>query len=101
MGRRPPTMDAQRKRLREAISSAPKLIPITRHRYLLAEPLRAGNPVLSVYQADIIIYGADLRRFLLIEFADLLGIDRESAIQEDMEVASRLEDIPFWGAVAQ
>ena len=99
-GERPPTASARRKRLREAISSAPKLIPITGHRYLLAEPLRAGNPVLSVYQADIIIYGADLRRYLLVEFAHLLGIDRERAIQESMTAAQLLADIPFWGEVA-
>ncbi len=100
-GERPPTADARRKRLREAISSAPKLIPITGHRYLLAEPLQAGNPVLSVYQSDIIIYGADLRSFLLIEFANLLSIDRESTVQDDMNAAPRLVDIPFWGEVAQ
>ncbi|HEU4783231.1 MAG TPA: hypothetical protein VFS83_07825, partial [Ktedonobacterales bacterium] len=81
-GERPLTAGARRKRLREAISSAPKLIPITGHRYLLAEPLRAGNPVLSVYGLDIIIYGTDLRRFLLIEFAHLLGVDRDSVLQE-------------------
>lgn len=99
-GERPPTEHARRMRLREAISTAPKLIPITSHRYLLAEPFRAGNPVLSVYQADIIIYGADLRRYLLVEFANLLGIDRERAIQESMTAAPLLEDIPFWGEVA-
>ena len=99
-GERPSTEDARRKGLREAISSAPRLIPITGHRYLLAEPLRAGNPVLSVYGLDIIIYGADLRRFLLIEFAHLLGIDRDRILRESMETASRLADIPFWGEVA-
>lgn len=99
-GENPPTADARRERLREVISSAPKLIPITGHRYLLAEPRREGNPILSVYQADIIIYGTDLRRFLLIEFANLLGIERDSSVQESMEVAQRLEDIPFWGEVA-
>jgi hypothetical protein len=36
---------------------------------------------------------------LLIEFARLLGIDRDSVLQGSMEAASRLADIPFWGEV--
>jgi hypothetical protein len=30
------------------------------HRYIPEEPHERGNPVLSVYQSDIIYYGADL-----------------------------------------
>lgn len=82
------------------MAAAPTLIPITGHRYLLAEPCRVGNPVLSVYQADIISYGADLRRYLLIEFAGLLGIPRPNVIQQAGEADPRLEDIPFWGEIA-
>ena len=54
-----------------AVESAPRLIPIFGHRYLPAEPEAAGNPVLSVYQTDIICYGVDLRRYLLCEFGRL------------------------------
>jgi hypothetical protein len=46
----------------------PKLLPISGHRYLAAEPCRAGNPVFSVHQLDIIYYGANLADYLMIEF---------------------------------
>jgi hypothetical protein len=51
-----------------AIAKAPTLIPIYMHRYIPAEPHRAGNPVISVYQTDIIPYGNDLPGYLHREF---------------------------------
>ena len=54
-----------------AVETAPRLIPIFGHRYLPAEPAFAGSPVFSVYQTDIIYYGADLRRYLACEFGSL------------------------------
>ena len=46
----------------------PELLPIFGHRYLAAEPCRSGNPVFSIYQLDIIYYGANLADYLMIEF---------------------------------
>lgn len=43
------------------------LIPVCGHRYLPAEPCSAGNPVLSVYQMDIIVYGRDLAAYFAAE----------------------------------
>jgi hypothetical protein len=34
-----------------------------------AEPFKPGNPVFSVYQTDIIIYGNDLLSYFAHEFA--------------------------------
>lgn len=56
---------------REATNSSP-LIPVFGHRYLVAKPNGPGNPVLSIMQSDIIVYGDDLRGYLLAELADLL-----------------------------
>ncbi len=99
-GAQPPTLDAQKERIRELVASAPKLLPIYSHRYLLAEPCQAGNPILSVYQSDIIVYGDDLRSYLLNEFADLLGIDPQqarTAAQPDAATYASYVGIPFWG----
>lgn len=63
-GDKPVAADAQRDRLREVFASAPKLIPLFGHRYLPAEPSECGNPVFSVYQTDVICYGADLADWL-------------------------------------
>lgn len=50
-----------------AVAAAPRLIPIYGHRYIPAEPSASGNPVFSVYQTDIIIYGSNLETYLLAE----------------------------------
>lgn len=47
----------------EEVAKAPKLIPIYSHRYLPDEPCLVGNPVLSIYQTDIIYYGSDLANY--------------------------------------
>lgn len=95
------TPDASIQRGRELVASAPKLIPIIWHRYLLAEPCQAGNPVLSVYQSDVIVYGYDLRSYFLMEFYRLLGLDRreiESMVWKEINARfTQYEVIPFWG----
>ena len=46
----------------------PKLLPISGHRFLAAEPCLPDNPVFSIVQTDIIYYGANLAHYLLHEF---------------------------------
>jgi hypothetical protein len=67
-GPRPKDADKALQRAREIINEAPKLIPVYGHRFLPTEPMLAGNPVLSVWQADIIYYGTDLVSYLGREF---------------------------------
>jgi hypothetical protein len=50
------------------LSKVPTLIPIYSHRYMPSPPTEKGNPVLSVYQTDIIYYGYDLTSYLCNEF---------------------------------
>ena len=81
------------------MATAPMLIPITGHRYLLANSLEAGNPVLSVYGSDIICYGSNLRNLLLLEFSSLLSLDR-AEVTESANAGITQENIsaiPFWG----
>lgn len=46
------------------LAQAPKMIPIYAHRYLPAGRGTYGNPVLSIYQTDIIFYGTDLADYI-------------------------------------
>jgi hypothetical protein len=63
-GLRPENANDRRARVAELVAKAPPLLPITGHRYVVAaEP----TIVLSVYQSDIIIYGRDMRAFLLAQ----------------------------------
>jgi hypothetical protein len=67
-GDRPPGLEDAMCIARERVHEAPILIPIYSHRYIPAEPLADGNPVFSVYQTDIIYYGADLPSYFVAEF---------------------------------
>jgi hypothetical protein len=72
-GPRPPQLSEAFAVAARAVSSAPVLIPIYSHRYIPATPATAGNPVFSVYQTDIIYYGADLLDYLQNEFPKAFG----------------------------
>jgi hypothetical protein len=67
-GNRPEALAEALRVARSDFLTWPKLLPIFGHRYLAAEPCGPGNPIFSVYQLDIIYYGADLADYLSIEF---------------------------------
>lgn len=48
--------------------NCPKLLPLYSHRFLPSTPCEMGNPVLSVWQTDIIYYDNDLLTYLCHEF---------------------------------
>lgn len=72
-GERPARAEERAEIVAALVAAAPALIPIFSHRYLPAEPLEAGNPVLSVYQSDIIYYGRDLEDYFVQEFGGGTG----------------------------
>ena len=98
-GERPKSRKARKQVLSKLVAAAPKLIPVYGHRYLLADPLEAGNPVLSVHQADIIVYGSNLRNYLFLELSDLLGIPQDEAaeVADEGVTLEQIAAIPFWG----
>ncbi|MGI4871953.1 MAG: metallophosphoesterase [Janthinobacterium lividum] len=65
---------------------APLLLPLRSHRYLVSEPQQPGNPVLSMHGFDIIIYGWNLRSYLLSEFAEYLLVQLTEPVLENGEV---------------
>jgi len=68
-GPRPPALPEALERAGAVLAGAPPLIPVYGHRYLPSVPCEAGNPVLSVWQADLIVYGVDLADYVKNEFA--------------------------------
>ena len=100
-GVRPSDAEGRQERVSELVSKAPSLVPVISHRYLLGTPVKAGNPVLSVYQSDIIIYGSNFRNFLTADLSDLLGLDHEEAYRRAIEGVpfSSIISIPFWGEI--
>lgn len=67
-GPKPPTLEEACRTAGGLVSDAPKLIPIFIHRMIPDEPHAPGNPVFSVHQTDIIVYGLDLANYLRCEF---------------------------------
>jgi hypothetical protein len=88
----------QAAKVKQLVKQAPRLIPIFSHRYLLIDPCVPGNPVFSIKQGDIIVYGENLRDYLINECFELLEVP-EILLSEDTQ--HRLEKIPFWGALYQ
>lgn len=65
---RPPDEAEARSIVTELVDAAPALIPIHGHRGIPNEPQERGNPVFSVMQTDVIVYGVDLDDYLRREF---------------------------------
>lgn len=63
-GELPATPEEVATTVRRQLGSWPRLIPIYQHRFTPAAPSPAGSPVLSVWQTDVIYYGADLVEYL-------------------------------------
>lgn len=50
------------------------MLPLHGHRFLISESDLEVRPILSIYGSDIIVYGWDLRTYLLRELQDHLDI---------------------------
>ena len=96
-GVKPTTLEAQETRLRELVNAAPKLVPIFGHRFLLTEPCKVGNPILSIYQSDMIIYADNLHSYFLAEFGSLVGVGEAISYQPVPQRRATYQTIPFWG----
>lgn len=67
-GSRPADVEEATAVAREQIAKAPTLVPVFGHRFISTEPPEEGNPVFSVSQTDVIVYGNDLADYLAVEF---------------------------------
>jgi hypothetical protein len=90
-GPRPPDVGDAVARCQQLVADAPPLVPIFSHRYIPSEPFSEGNPVLSVYQSDIIYMGNDLADYFHNEF----HVPRPSS------VAAVPGQVRFWDEIVQ
>jgi hypothetical protein len=89
-GPRPATLAEAKGIVELLVATAPRLIPVYQHRMMPDAPHLPGNPVFSVHQTDIIVYGTDLRDYLAHEF--LMSEDE----QWDWTVPTGTRPIAFW-----
>jgi hypothetical protein len=86
-GRRPDD-PGQAVSLAEAqLAQAPALVAVYGHRYIPAEPGLAGNPVFSIHQSDVIVYGSSLASYLAAEFG---------VVSDDERAGLAPRHIPVW-----
>ena len=93
-GPRPATLVAAKMVVEQLVATAPRLIPIYMHRMIPAKPHLAGNPVFSVHQTDIIVYGTDLQDYIAHDF---LMTEDERA---DWTIPHGTRPIAFWNTDA-
>lgn len=93
-GEKPKALLDQGKKLGEVIAKVPKLIPLDGHRYLPETPNERGNPVFSVYQSDVIYYGADLADWIVRE-------ERGWEAGHAIDSAHPPKEIPFWSEMVR
>lgn len=83
----PDAKDDRRDGLAELMAAAPRLLPIFGHRFVVDH---GTAPVLSIVGTDVVVYGTDLRNYLLRELHQVLGIPRPP-------LGPTSTEIPFWG----
>lgn len=89
-GEKPDTYMEREQIARVKYVTYPKLIPIFSHRYLPSRPSLIGNPVLSVYQMYIVLYGYDLPSYLANEF--------HLKLPDGLDILDQPKrEIEFWG----
>jgi hypothetical protein len=88
-GERPEELGQALEIARRNLADVPKLVPLYGHRYLPAGRGTYGHLVLSVWQTDIICYGADLSDYIEREF----GAQRPIL---DVAAESPRATVEFW-----
>lgn len=91
-GDKPSTFTDAESLIRRDFGKWPKLLPISGHRYMAAEPCENGNPVFSIMQSDIIYYGRDLADYLWREFTPAFSLDTPK---------DPIKFIPIWSNFAE
>jgi hypothetical protein len=82
-GERPKEAKVRYSKFKQWFDQAPSLIPVTGHRFIIADPAVSGNPILSVWGSDIILYGWNLRHYLLNELSWDLGLHNVTIDYDD------------------
>ncbi len=72
------------------LALAPRLVPLFSHRYLTADPIYQPSPVFSVYQTDVIYYGATI----------LNWVEKEFEGKKTVEPWPPVIRVPFWSDLA-
>lgn len=99
---RPESSDERAKMVRAEMARWPAMVPVFGHRFTLPDPVNGHYPVFSVHQTDIIFYAANLRHYLLLELAELLGLDRRAIERKGFaNFSASMSDVMYWRLIAR
>lgn len=114
-GEKPNSKEEKESIFKNWIKKAPKLVPISGHRFVISEPNNTDNPVLSIWGEDTIIYGGNMRHYLINELREELDLmqleyEEEGSDEYSIEHSKELDEIneyefnliknkeiPMWG----
>jgi len=82
---RPTSDETKEKIFSEWFQKIPKLIPIHGHRFVVNDHTNTQNPVLSIWGSDTIVYGWNMRHYLLSELYEHLNLIELVYNKEDDE----------------
>jgi hypothetical protein len=71
-GERPLSREGRAELITRLSTEGAPLIPLMGHRYLVGSPLASGNPVLSIYGSDVIVYSPTFGDWLVEELASMI-----------------------------
>lgn len=91
-GKRPDSTEEIENIFRDWYDKTPPLIPLTSHRFLVSDTNLEYRPVLSIYGSDTIVYGWDLRNYLLRELKDHLNMHVLVYDEEDKDYYPELKE---------
>ena len=94
---RPKSDEEKEKTFAGWFKNVPPLIPITGHRFLVSDAIDKDSPVLSVWGTDIVVYGWNMRHYLINELKQELDLLEMVYDEEDdmnyPEFIAELQDI--------
>ncbi|MFL5320419.1 MAG: hypothetical protein ACJ790_12235 [Myxococcaceae bacterium] len=94
-GEKPASSADQLRVLKAKVQESSPLVPVFGHRFLVADLPEPGNPVLSIYGGDVVVYGEDLRAYLLREFSELIKPEKP-AVDQPRSVR-QVSSVRLWG----
>jgi hypothetical protein len=104
-GTRPSSESELKRVVSRWVREAPRLIPLTGHRFLVSDHKLKDRPVLSVWGSDIIVYGWDLRHYLLAELKEHLGLlhyeynaNHDRYYYDEAEELKKMRDVQYSNA---
>ena len=83
--KRPQSNEEKESIFSEWFKQVPRLLPLTGHQFVVSHPTKNESPVLSMWGTDILVYGWNMKYYILNQLGHALGLYKLVYDQEDLE----------------